>query len=408
LINSIFNFITSLGVFLLGGIYFVYDDGYRYGGILLALVGLASMRQWQGDKRGLQVLFIALAFPMVSFLGVMWHEGWGSRALMYASVILVLPAYQAVRIWQPEMKWLFQGAAAGALAACLWAFHDVYVLGHERAQGLLNAIKFGNMALFFGLVCLLRASRSWHDRERWHAVSYVMFAALGLLASLLSGTRGGWIALPGLIVLLAIWAWSYFSASRIVFSVSAFLVMFVILAFANPWGVTDRILLAWHEIKTYKPDNLSSVGQRINMWRLAWDMIAERPWLGHGDLAFGDRTQNWQHVIGMTFEGGFKHPHNDFLAAWVKYGVGAPLALLITLIAPLAWFWRQSRRLKVREVPLVGVFLCFCFLIFGQTQTLLGSKSILITYFVWLAVLLAFVDRSISHDDQRPSNRKRM
>ena len=387
----IFKSLTIFGVFLLGAGYFLFEDGYRYGAIILALTGLASIRDWQWQDYGLRILCLGMLFPLLSGAMVVWHEGWGSRASMYISILAALPIFLAVRQFKPDIRWLLWGAAVGAITAGGIALYDTVILSKSRAGGLMNPIKFGNMALFMACVALVVVLFPLKNRSLPSLFFFLLAAFFGLLASLLSESRGGWLALPVLVFFYALWALPVLGWRRIGFGLGITTSLAAVALFSNLLGMTDRIMQAWLEWDNYHSINTTSIGHRINMWLLSVDMIRELPFLGHGDAAFGYRTEQLHALGGISFAGDFNHPHNDLLNSWVRHGIFGVISLLVALIAPMIWFWRSSR-IDSRNVcvPLIGFLLCLCLLVFGQTQVFLGSKSMTVTYYAWLAVLLAY------------------
>lgn len=389
--------LTAFGVFMLGAGYFVFEDGYRHGAILLALAGLFGGRAWQWSDHALRVLLLCLLYPVFSALMVVWHEGWGSRASMYLSMLAAVPIFLAVRQFKPDMRWLFWGAALGAVTAGGVALHDTLVMGRGRAGGLMNPIKFGNLALFMGGVALIAMLQATRARSFLTMSVFLLAACLGGLASVLSDTRGGWLAIPVVVLVFATWALPVLGWRRLGLGLVVVVSLGAAALMSNLLGMTDRIMQAWLEWENYSATNRSSVGQRLNMWLLALDMIREAPWLGQGDAAFGLRTEQLHAQGALSFVGDFNHPHNDLLNAWVKHGMVAGISMLIALLAPAFWFWHRSRAAsQLAWCALAGLLLCVCLLVFGQTQVMLGSKSVTMTYFAWLAALLAL---SPSHSE---------
>src|SRR5699024_2829187 len=99
--------------------------------------------------------------------------------------------------YPPRLTWLWLGLGIGAIAACIWSGYQKFFLDIQRAGGYTNAIQYGNLAMLMGVWCV--AGLGWAHTQthcrRWQLL-LVVGALCGVLASLLSGSRGGWIGLP--------------------------------------------------------------------------------------------------------------------------------------------------------------------------------------------------------------------
>lgn len=102
-----------------------------------------------------------------------------------------------LRCYRPSPRHWWLGCCLGALSAGGIALYERLVLGEARADNGMNAIPFGNLALLLGGLSLL-AALWWGQApglsRRWRSLGVALAASAalsGLLASLLSGTRGG-------------------------------------------------------------------------------------------------------------------------------------------------------------------------------------------------------------------------
>lgn len=102
------------------------------------------------------------------------------------------------RRFPPAGVALWWGAAFGALAACGIVLVRWLVLGMDRVHVPgINAIPFGNLSLVLGVLSLV-----WALRRSQMPLLFGAAALAGVVASLLSGTRGGWVTLPVVAVVL--------------------------------------------------------------------------------------------------------------------------------------------------------------------------------------------------------------
>lgn len=395
--NSVAGVVAAFGLFLVGAGHFAADDGYRWGVLILALLGL-TVGSWQAfSVPALRVLLLCLLYPLTAAAVIIWQEGWGSRSSLYVTLIACVPVFWALQRYQPDPAWFFRGAALAAVLAFGWAMHDMLWLHRPRAAGFMNAIKFGNTALLFGLLSLIGASLAWREHRCREAGLLTLACAAGLTASLLSGTRGGWLVFPVLAVVLILWSVMRHGLRSAMWLLLAMLLLAVLVVVVNPAGVMDRMTLAWQQMETYDPANKTSIGQRINMWLLSVELIKVSPWLGLGGDGFVRELELAANSGKYVFASDFNHPHNDVLNAWVKHGVFVAVALLSALLLPLGWHATHlAGSGRCQAIAMAGVIVSLCYVVFGLTQVMIGSKSATYTYFGLMTVCLALATANAS------------
>ncbi len=108
-------------------------------------------------------------------------------------------------------------------------------------------------------------------------------------------------------------------------------------------ALTGGLLLAVAVLGVARLGELANPGQgtaflRVSLWRSAWDMIRDHPWLGVGPDNFlyyyGDYIR-----AGAEVDRWLSHPHNLVLDFWVRLGIGGVL-LLAALVGRC---WRDLR-----------------------------------------------------------------
>ncbi|WP_186764409.1 O-antigen ligase family protein [Pistricoccus aurantiacus] len=312
-----------------------------------------------------------------------------------AGVILI-----AWRARPMRAKWLWGGVILGALGAGTIAFDERWINGFNRADNDINAIPFGNLSLLLGVLALVNALRLCHkyaEPPRWYVVFSLLATGSGLLASLLSGTRGGWITLP---VALALIGWMYRSLlqrgwqtlaawqrwSLILLSV---LVIGWALSFAYPrlWELYNNLERFFNEgvVKT-------SIGARIDMWQNAIRLFLEKPLFGWGEGAM-------RPVLDRLIDSGLMDAnvqdqflgyqlHNEWLDTAARRGLVGVVLLAAFYAVPLVLFARHLRDAtpQRKALALAGVLVVLMFLGFGLSQSMFRDVR---TYSGYLALIVA-------------------
>jgi O-antigen ligase len=192
------------------------------------------------------------------------------------------------------------------------------------------------------------------DLLRTRGALFVVWVPLGLLAVILSGTRGIWAASLGLpLVYLAVRWWMRRSQAptdrRTLWSYLALWLSVYFLLFAIAWPVFvspqflllggDRNLLG-NRFRSIVDWGETSNRARLDIWRATGQSIAAHPWLGVGVGNYP--TVLSQHVI-LAKAG--SSAHNLYLHMAAEMGIGA----FVVTVALFGLAFRSSYRLLVRD-----------------------------------------------------------
>ncbi|MGH8372389.1 MAG: O-antigen ligase family protein [Gammaproteobacteria bacterium] len=128
--------------------------------------------------------------------------------------LFFIPAFIACRCYLSNTRSLFSGlvlAPFAILGLGLWQF----MRGHEhtRASGFIDPIPFGDLSIAMAFMALAMLLMMLQRRTVWQYLLVSGALSAGVGASILSGTRGGWIAAP-LLVIITIAIFSRRSAKR--------------------------------------------------------------------------------------------------------------------------------------------------------------------------------------------------
>ena len=388
----------------------VLPSGYSAGAVMLLLLGLAA---WPALLRGRLPPSVPLAAwaGAVALMGAVWAmhilDADGrlvtstlglDRCLKYALVLLLLPA---LLVRRPAVWALGWGCALGAGGAGLLALWQVLGRHMHRAEGFTNAIQFGNLALLLGLFSAVWAMQAPATHARWAGWAGWAGAALGLAASVTSGSRGGWVTLPVLLLLALGLGVGTATAARGRHALRAVLATVAVCALlALVPGVQQRAEKAADEYQRQeqRADD-SSIGLRLAFWRQAWADGLAAPWVGVGQSGYEQRQRAAVARDAMPPQAvHFNHAHNEWLDMFAKRGLLGVLGLLMFYAVPLVQFARALRvaigaeaaaRAR-RAAALCGLITVLGFAGFGMTQVMFshnnGNMMYLLCVSLWLAV----------------------
>ena len=341
--------------------------------------------RWRLDREDYAFLLALLVFAAV-WLGDVWRTGvWpvgeGNQGvwlpLWPVLAALVMVAWRQITPWSGFWWW---GVAFGAVLVGGIAAYEHWWLGRWRVGNGMNPIPFGNLALLSGSLSL--AGLVFLSTARYGLRLALGLAAVGgLLASVLSGTRGGWVVFPvlALILLLAFHAtrprWGRFRGSMV--GLVAVLVAVLLAMSLMPGApVKGRLAQGVANLQEYAGgDAGSSLGVRLEMWRAGWQLITLRPGLGWGEGRLEAQRDAW--VEEGRFHSGisrYDQLHSDLVDTFARRGVPGLLSLMALYGVPLWLFWRHWSRggdEQARALALCGVLIVVGFVGFGLSQSML-------------------------------------
>jgi len=398
----------------------VVPSGYSFGAMLLTAAGLTLgigavlrprsplfKRPSLGTNERIVLWVMALFFLswlLEILLGDRIARGLDKplRVVYAALALLALLRYPA----RPVFFW--GGLALGAILSGGLAMWQFFVPHMGRAEGFSNAIQFGNIALLLGMLCL--SGVGWAaDRAAWRGRWLGLLCSgfvCGLLASLLSGSRGGWVSVP-FVLLLVLFNWRRQFSRRML---SGF-AMVLLAALASTYLLSNNLVRsrfqsAYDEVSGYfqKKAVDTSVGLRLEMWKAGVLAVQDAPLLGHGKRGM------WRYIETRTEQGDlhqailhFRHLHNDYVDIAGRRGLIGLALLLALYLLPL---WRfcsalgNTSTVQARPYALAGAVLCIAYFCYSLTQGFLTHNSGVMMFFFTLVICLSMMRQAMCENVQ--------
>ncbi len=276
-----------------------------------------------------------------------------------------------------------------ALVIALVQFHFFNL---NRAFGLYGngltgsgAIKFGDMALMFGVMTLILL----FDQK------FKFLGLLGLLLGLLicayASSRGGIFAM---ILALLVWRMIERDGSRVgmktlgLLSIICLGVYGLNLLMGN--SLLTRLLETKAEVENISAFKFSSpMGIRLNLWYLALIMFSENPWLGVGLNNFDNALKTLSQYNSVSDEAlRYAHAHNEYLCALATGGIVGFIITILLFILPIRIFWQDY----YESVWAKAGFWSVCLMsFFALTDCVFDRRMTVMAYIVLVSVCMAGV-----------------
>ena len=283
-------------------------------------------------------LAASVALPALLALSALWSPApaadIGSHLWLYALPLLV-PIVGSACSGQLARRGLAHFVVASAAVGLLFVLAHAAVLppstwwlhtttGAEGNQRIATSIL---LALGAALAGWLLTQARGRARGGWALAGAACVAGLAL-----QDRRSGMLLLP--LVLLA-WA----TARQQGLWRRLLMALAIVAAAALAWqvssGVRARFDEGVREVQQYRADDhvSTSWGQRLRMWQVTADMVAERPFIGHGVASW--QTLWRQRVTPGTALHANTTPHSEYLLLAQQAGVAGLGVLLWLLLAAL-------------------------------------------------------------------------
>lgn len=347
------------------------------------------------------IVFMVVAVVFVSaFAGI--DEPVMKKLFKYVYLLLVIPVYYVYRTIKFNYALVWYGLFVGTVISAIYGINQSMltpffdVVYAWRAHGVTNAIIYGDISLIMGIMCL--AGIDWFkSKAKWQVILPIAACMMGLVASVLSQSRGGWVAVPFLSLVFIWYQRVYFYKY-----VSSIIILIVITSiyFIPQTGVESKLSMTFSNIQMYFDSDIhsryrqTSIGVRLEAGRAAWLVFLENPIIGVG---LGNLQENARFFVenGVLNKSAttYAHPHNQFLSIMASGGIVVTIAVFFLFFVPFKIFYRACRSaelsLDARRIGLAGILFIVGFVIFNLSESLLERSRTVSFFIFYLAVFMA-------------------
>ncbi|MFZ7174283.1 O-antigen ligase family protein [[Pasteurella] aerogenes] len=398
----------SLIINILASLFFItvlmFKKGYSYvpmmlGGIsvIYLLLYLFKFKQkWTLDKEDKGIIFAFLLYFATFVMSAVVH-GDGFREIDNPSrILLFIPLILLFTQFPLKPQFIFHAIPIGATVTGLLAIYQKFVLGLIKPFPGVMSIQAGDISITLGYLSIAILFYSILTKNHKLSTICLLGIILGLLASTLSMARGGWIALPAVILSILFWYRHYLNKKLILSIIGIFAILSTILISVPKFGVMQRYQAAERDIIQYtqKNNKSTSLGARFDMWENAITGIKQNPILGWGSKGYIELKK--QQVAQKTMEKStlkFNDAHNQYIDAWVKRGLVGFIGLLLIIFVPFRAFLRQinALTLETKCIAILGVTHILSTMFYFLSQTFLAHNSGSLFYFFLIVLFYAML-----------------
>ncbi|MGB5396214.1 MAG: O-antigen ligase family protein [Gammaproteobacteria bacterium] len=364
---------------------------------VMFILSLFYVRDWVAAWKSLEMaekmVFIGFALytltALLSWVNANDTDEFIKQFGRYLRFTLIIPVYLVMRHKNMDVsRYLLAGVVLSGFIYLGIALNNLYLNPGQPAAGHYHHITFGDGAMLsVGVMSVMLLMPQWKLVYRF-VIGISMLCAL--YAAFMSQARGAWIVLPVYLLLFIVYnAASHKSAMLKLAVAGAALGALVML---TPAGNTieKRYNEAVTEVSQFFSGERvnTSIGNRLSMWAIAYEVWVEHPIIGSG---LGDFEEDMVYYQGMG-----KYPeadvygstHNIFVQALAGTGVIGLVALGYALvIAPLMLFLGYEGSQK--PYAEMGVLIIASYIVFGLSESWILRAP---TISIYLAYVIALIN----------------
>jgi O-antigen ligase len=311
-----------------------------------------------------------LSFSCYMLITIVWAENWEdifkpvSRCIFIGIFILstgLLVMEDDVKMMKILQVSTFIATLSAVFSLCYFMYESHYSgdLGRFSGYGVLsNALLTAHVYGAFVCYCIVWLIVPAYTGRRLLPLCYLSILAILLI---FTGSRTPLLGLAfALIWLLLATASNLRTVMTVLFAVTAFL---LIQHFLTQYALTSR-----------------GFSYRLEIWHLILQMIAEKPWFGHGYTAS-------TLIDGSSLPFPMAHPHNILLLIAYKGGLVGVILWITIYLSALYFAWRHRRN----NLTLIAS----TWLVYGLGGFLTDSPNLMprpaeIWFLIWIPLALLF------------------
>ena len=393
----------NASIFLFFTLLLMFPKGYNYGSTALLVLSILFLCYLLYKRVGFlevvrqnkAIFFVTTFYFLVSLFFIFFHGEKIKlidnplRAFLFLSVIIFI-VYSSLKF-----DILLYSIPLGSFISGVVALYQYYILSLESAFYNQMKIQSGDMAMSLGLFSFSIAFYFLDVKKSKLALFSVGCGIFGVLASILSFARGGWIGVP-ILLLILIFLYRHLLSKKLLLGGITFLcIISVVLTVNNKF--VNRLSEAQYELKLYLSgdDKVSSIGERLDMWKIGSKAFLEHPISGWGlkELDYYKKNLADKDIVTKASIS-FSHLHNQFIDELAKKGIVGGIAILSIFVTPLYLFYRNAvgqLNKRIKFISILGIVHVLSMIIYCMSQSFLAHNSGNIFYFFVLFLFYAFM-----------------
>lgn len=312
---------------------------------LLQIVGLS----WSIDEQsGSHKFYLLLMIPVITSV---FKKEW--MASTFGAFIVGMAIAEITSYYKIITGWSIHGGG-----------------GASGYSAFMTSISYGPFLVF--TICLVIVSLV-EKRGEGNRIWFLWMLIAAMIINLFTtGSRAGQLAFGLLMVLLVVY---YFRRhwAALILMIACIPLLYWGSYMLNP-AFKARVDAAVNDVTSFRANENTSVGARMRFVLNSWELIKEKPILGHGTGSFAHEYARKHTELSPTSTTTV-NPHNMYILSLVHHGVIGLISLLLLFVAQFYLFSTSKEahyRVLMMALPLLFMAICFSdsYLLGVRTQAL--------------------------------------
>ena len=349
---------------------------------------------------GVEKLMLAcwVVYPTFTAIDLWFRTDWNWVLFQEPSrFLLVLPIFLMVRRVGLSKQAIMWGVLAGAIVAGSYGIYQKQVLGFGRAAGGTSGLiaAFGDISLILGVMCVALIQPYWRNSKGWLLIAFLGLS-LGVVGSLMSGTKGGWISMPILcwLVVDLLEKPTYLKRFTVLIS---FVLLAIIVWYYVPF-IEQRMSVIVPAIDEYFVNGKvvdGSAGIRLALWHAATLIFIDNPLFGTGPGTYYIEKLEYINAGLIPSEAaGFTGPHSQLFESLFESGIFGPI-MVYSIYFSFIWHCRKHFN-QNKALSSAGVLMAAGFIDFGMVEVIWDINNAGVFY----TVMMVLIAGKLSFDRQ--------
>lgn len=306
----------------------------------------------------------------------------------YFLAFLTLPTIFYVYKFTPKIFFAIVSISLIFTGIYITYFNIIFDFNRGQLSTFFNPIITYNIGLIS--LSVLGLFYAFYDQSK---KSYIllMISLISMFSLILQGTRGAWLALPFIYLLITTVYFKQQSKKCLFFLAAIFI--FITVNIALPNSPLSNRMNAFHQdsANIQESDYQNSTGIRLLLWKNSIELFKTQPILGVN--LYGIEKNNCELQAQGKLPQCFQHQHSIYFNELAAHGLFGIFGLLITLLLPFIYFVKNYNRSneKLKLLSLSGAAFVFYFAVCGLTEYYLFFLSTTYMYFLIVATLISFI-----------------
>jgi O-antigen ligase len=296
-------------------------------------------------------------------------------------------------------NWLYHSLIICAISTSIYDI--LLIIEHpNRHEGLLTEpITRGNMGMLFGLLSYV--SFFAMTNKAWQYLAIIGFMS-GVGLSILSGSRGGWLALPFVLLTSYFLVIQYTQFKRF-FWIAVASIIVIVVALWSFLPIESRLFDMVRDIKAYmNGDTYTSLGARFEAWRASVYAFLDKPIMGWGVNSFDHYVVHYNN-IELTKATTLGNAHSDIFHFLGSLGILGIVSFSLITIIPFYYLFVHLRddniNLEKRILVLLGFTLIETMLEFSLSYQTFSMRYTFQLYVIVMFIILISLHHLNTNDN---------